>query len=74
MYIHVIDEFKFLAFTAKDDSDCVERKVCFSTLPDGFVVSWDANTEMNTGEQYESHLSRKLCYSIMISTNGLVVS
>ena len=74
MYGHVIDEFKFLAFTAKDNSDCIERKVCFSTLTDGFVVSWSANTEMNTSEQYERHLSRKLCYSIMISTNGPIVS
>ena len=74
MYGHVIDEFKFLAFTAKDNSDYIERKVCFSTLPDEFVVSWGANTEMNTDEQYESHLSRKLCYSITISTNGSVVS
>ena len=74
MYGHVIDEFKFLAFTAKDNSDCTEQKVCFSTLPDGSVVSWGANTEINTGEQYESHLSRKLCYSIMISTNGPAVS
>ena len=74
MYGHVIDEFKFLAFTAKDNSDCIERKVCFSTLLDGFVVSWSVNTEINTGEQYESHLSRKLCYSITITTNRPVVS
>ena len=74
MYGHMINEFKILAFTVKDISDCIEQKVCFSTLPDRFVVSWGANTEMNTGEQYESHLSQKLCYSITISTNGPVVS
>ena len=57
MYGHVINEFKFLAFTAKGNSECTERKVCFSTLSDGSVVNWGENTEINTGEQYESHLS-----------------
>ena len=70
----MIDEFKVLAFTVKDNSDCTEQKVCFSTLQDKFVVSWGANTEINAGEQYESHLSQKLRYSITISTNGSTVS
>ena len=57
---HVIGKFKFLALTAKDNSDCIEWKVCFSTLLDGFIVSWGANTDINTGKQYESYLSQKL--------------
>lgn len=35
----MIDKFKFQPST-EDSSNCTERKICFSILLDGFVVSW----------------------------------